>query len=115
MNTGMTIATIFSLLLALATAGDASKHQAGVSSPAAIRGHNLNHNETLVRDAAPLQRTDDWSLWLSSEQAFDPASLFIQFLSYRAGGQCSPMVCGSNHNETFVRDTTPMESAPSAT
>ena len=40
-------------------------------------GHNLNHNETLVRDT--------------------------QFKPPISGG-CSPIVCGSNHNETFVRD-----------
>ena len=112
MNTGMTIATIFSLLLALATAGDATKHQAGVSdSPAGVRGHNLNHNETLVRDTALVQRADDWSLWLSGEHSFDPASLLIQFSFYRADATCAPWIRGVNlnHNETLVRDTMPME------
>jgi hypothetical protein len=62
-----------------------------------------NHNETLVRDAVPSQ-PDELSLWLSGEQAFSAAPLLSQFLIYRAGGQCSPLICGSNHNETLVRD-----------
>lgn len=109
MNAGMTIATIFSLLLALATAGDAAKHQAGVSdSPAGIRGSNLNHNETLVRDTALVQQSNDWSLWMSDERSF-AASVLIQFSMYRPGPGCSPWVCGSNHNETLVRDAAPMK------
>jgi hypothetical protein len=27
-----------------------------------------------------------------------------QFLVYRAGGQCSLLVCGSNHNETLISE-----------
>jgi hypothetical protein len=102
MNTGMTIATIFSLLLALATAGDATRHQARVSDSTAIRGQNLNHNETMVRDTTLNQRTEDWSLWLSGEQAFAPVSLLVQFSFYRPGLVCPPIMC--NHNETLVRD-----------
>ncbi|HJZ67639.1 MAG TPA: hypothetical protein VKF81_05935 [Blastocatellia bacterium] len=46
----LTIATILSLLLALATAGNTTS-SATVSQPTAPSGVNLNHNETLVRDA----------------------------------------------------------------
>ncbi len=57
MNAGMTLAMIISLLLALSTGGDATKQQAGVNgSPAAPRGQNLNHNETLVRDTVLIER-----------------------------------------------------------
>ncbi len=56
MNAGMTLAIVFSLVLTLAAAGGAVGYQAGVSnSPAAVRGTNLNHNETLVRDTGPMK------------------------------------------------------------
>ena len=110
MSIGMNIALI--LALALAAIGSSTRDQADVSNrPAEVRGLNLNHNETLVRDAAPPQRADDWSLWLSAEQAFATTSLLSQFLSYRDGASCSPWVCGANHNETLVRDLAPPQRA----
>ena len=130
-NVGMNIALI--LALALAATGSSIKYQVDVSnSNSAVRGHNLNHNETLVRDngfktvgptncpkwlcggnhnetlvrdAATPQRADDWSLWLSGVQTFALASLLSQFSTYRAGPGCSKWVCGTNHNETLMRDT----------
>jgi hypothetical protein len=61
------VATV-ALLLAMAAADEATKGQANVSSPSATRGVSsrplpggcdefgcgTNHNETLVRDAAPM-------------------------------------------------------------
>ena len=69
MNTITNLVTIVSLLLALAAAGEATKGQVGASSPSATRGASsrpltggcdefgcgTNHNETLVRDAAPVK------------------------------------------------------------
>jgi hypothetical protein len=108
MNTGMTIALI--LVLALAAIGSSTRYQADVgNSSAGVRGVNLNHNETLVRDTTLVQRADDWSLWRSSEQSFAAAPLLTQFLFYRAGASCSPWICGSNHNETLVRDAVLMK------
>ncbi len=128
MNAGMTL-SIISLLVALATAGGAAKHQAGTGDGPSISGFNLNHNETLVRetnfgkvgpascpkwicganhnetlvrDTALVQQSNDWSLWMSSESF--AASVLMQFSMYRGGPGCSPWVCGSNHNETLVRD-----------
>jgi hypothetical protein len=106
MNVGMNIALI--LALALAATGSSTRYPADVrNSPAAVPGHNLNHNETLVRDTTLTQRADDWSLWLSVEQAFAVAQRFIPFPIYqpRIAG-CGPWGCGQNHNETLVRDTT---------
>ncbi|MBA3354699.1 MAG: hypothetical protein H0U18_01920 [Pyrinomonadaceae bacterium] len=88
MNAGMTIATIFSLLLALATAGDAARYQAGVNDSPAVRGSNLNHNETLVRDTT--------------------GSIKLKATKIGAG-VCPKWVCGANPNETLVRDTAPMK------
>ncbi len=49
MYIGMNLALI--LALALSAIGGATKHQADVrNSSTGVRGHNLNHNETLVRD-----------------------------------------------------------------
>ena len=103
MYIGMNLALI--LALALAAIGISTRYQADVniSSPA-VRGNNLNHNETLVHDEATPPRADDWSLWLGSEQSFAAAPLLTRFLFYRAGASCSPLICGSNHNETLVRD-----------
>lgn len=106
MNTGITIATIFSLLLALATAGGAAKPQAGVSDSPEVRGVNLNHNETLVSDTALVQQSNDWSLWMSDEPAF-ASPLFIQFYLY--SNPCPKWACGTNHSETLVRDMAPMK------
>jgi hypothetical protein len=69
MNTITYLVTIVSLLLAMAAAGEATQGQAGASSPSATRGAfsrdspvgcdewgcGGNHNETLVRDAAPVK------------------------------------------------------------
>lgn len=79
MNTGITLATILSLALALAAAEDALRPRAGLICSPTVCGSN--HNETLVRDPAPMKQPS---------------------------GGCSPLVCGSNHNETLVRDPAPM-------
>jgi hypothetical protein len=108
MYMGLNLALI--LALALAATGISTSYQADVnnSSPA-VRGNNLNHNETLVHDEATPQRAEDWSVWLSGEQSFAAAPLLTQFLFYRAGASCSPWICGSNHNETLVRDAVLMK------
>ena len=55
MNTGMSLIAIVALLLALAAAG-ADTEQAGVNSkPITPSKIVLNHNETLVRDTAPMK------------------------------------------------------------
>lgn len=52
MNQGIVIATILSLLLAVAATGNSPTRQAAVGDgSSSTHGHNLNHNETLVRDA----------------------------------------------------------------
>jgi hypothetical protein len=68
-------------------------------------GQNLNHNETLVRDLAPNQLGIEGNLAMGSQQEFADARLFLLFLPNRTGLTCSPWICGSNHNETFVHDT----------
>ena len=69
MNAVTDFIAIVSLLLALATAGNTTKDQTGVSSPSAASittsrprpgdcdefGCGMNHNETLVRDTAPVK------------------------------------------------------------
>ena len=59
MNAVTSFVAIVSLLLALAAAGGAAKEPAGMSSPPAgqITPSKLaaNHNETLVRDTAPMK------------------------------------------------------------
>lgn len=72
---------------------------------ASVDGHNLNHNETIVRDPAPDQQTNSWSVLLNGEPAVTVGPLLSQFLFYRVGAGCSPWVCGSNHNETLVHET----------
>jgi hypothetical protein len=57
MNAITGFVAIVSLLLALAAAGGTAKPQpqAGTGCPAFACGSEGNHNETLVRDAAPLK------------------------------------------------------------
>ncbi|MCM3905376.1 MAG: hypothetical protein ND866_27075 [Pyrinomonadaceae bacterium] len=102
MYIGINLALI--LALALAAIGGSTKYQPDVSNRSAgIRGQNLNHNETLVRDTTLSLRAD--TPGSSGEQSF-ASRLFSLFSFYRAGPGCSKWVCGANHNETLVRDTT---------
>lgn len=59
MDTAMSWITVISLLLALATVGGTVKQQSGADSPPAgtVTASKLatNHNETLVRDSAPMK------------------------------------------------------------
>ena len=59
MNAVTGLVAIVSLLLALAAAGGTAEEPAGVSSPPARRitpsKLATNHNETLVRDTAPVE------------------------------------------------------------
>jgi hypothetical protein len=69
MDAIMNLAVTVALLLALAAAGDATKDQVGASSSPATHsissrpltgcddefGCGTNHNETLMRDAAPMK------------------------------------------------------------
>jgi len=99
MNAATILGTLLSLLLAAATAGNRS----GVNGPAdrpAPPGHNLNHNETFVRDDID-NPTLTLSSWLTREHASLIAPVLMH-LSY-SGLTCSPWVCGSNHNETLLR------------
>jgi hypothetical protein len=53
MNAVTGFVTIISLLLALAAAGGTASPRVGGSCPPFACGSDGNHNETLVRDAAP--------------------------------------------------------------
>ena len=69
MDAIMNLVATVALLLAMAAAGEATKDQVGASSPPATHsissrplpggcddwGCGTNHNETLVRDAAPVK------------------------------------------------------------
>jgi len=90
-----TLATIISLVLGLGAAASTTSP----TEPTALRGHNLNHNQTLVRDEVALQRSNTSNFQLTTTQTLGP--LVLQLFS---GFVCSPIVCGSNHNETVVRD-----------
>ena len=106
MNAGMNFIAVVSLLLALATAGAAVKDQAKGKSPDTrqIRPSKivLNHSETMMRDAKPVQQLDAWAQWLTSLQLF----VFDRVSSYasRGIGGCEEFGCGGNHSETFVQD-----------
>lgn len=107
MNAVTSFVAIVSLLLALATAGGAAKQQAEVNSPAAARDITpskivLNHNETMVSDAALVQQADTLSEWLTSLQAY----VFTRFSTYvPGGGGCDDdWGCGMNDSETLARD-----------
>ena len=63
-----------------------------------------NHNETFVRDATA-GPADKWLTWVSNERLFAEVPLLFTLMTYRSGFGCSPTVCGTNHNETLVRDT----------
>ena len=126
MNAGLTLATIISMLLTIAGSNDPSaakkKQQEaeqqlsdnkdrttggflGTANGVVPTGQNLNHNETLVRDLAPNQLGTEANLLMGSHPEFADARLFLFFVANRTGFTCSPWICGSNHNETFVRDT----------
>jgi len=47
--------------------------------------------------------SNGWSLQTGTKESFS-TSLLFSFLSYRISGDCSPMVCGANHNETMMFD-----------
>ena len=102
MNIATSFIAIVSLLLALATADTATKQQseeqsratAAETSPSKIA---LNHNETMVSDAALTQDASLWSRWVTSVQAF--------FFSRPTPGGCDEFGCGMNHNETMLRET----------
>ena len=55
MYAAINLIAIVSLLISLASAGGATKDQAQVKPPPEMYGKNLNHNETLVRDTAPVK------------------------------------------------------------
>jgi hypothetical protein len=101
MNAATILGTVLSFLVAVATAGNT----AGINAPSdrpAPSGQNLNHNETFVQDTASYQTPDAWILWLTPDEATAVAPVLIR-LSY-SGFTCSPTVCGSNHNETLLRE-----------
>ena len=105
MNAGTGLVAIVSLLLALAGAGGAATEQAGVDSQAArpitTSKLGLNHNETLVSDATPLQQADTWGQWLTSMHSF----VIERFSTYVPWPVvCEDWGCGMNHNETMVSD-----------
>jgi hypothetical protein len=123
MNAGLTLAMIISMLLAMGVSSDpnvAKKKQQeaeqqlsdnkdktsggflGTGNGVTPTGHNLNHNETLVRDLAPNQLAIEGNLSMGSQQEFADTRLFLLFLANRTGLTCLPLVCGSNHNETFL-------------
>jgi hypothetical protein len=104
MNTGLVFTAILSLLLALTTADQPNKPQAGSTSSIAIPGNNLNHNETFVRDSTLAQRFADRSLGMNGKQPSFLAGLLLSFSQYRTLAGCYGWVCGSNHSETLVRD-----------
>ena len=68
-----------------------------------LNGVNLNHNESLIRETTVNQPAQVGTLSMSDKQEFTVAGLLFQFAMY-TGIQCLPLVCGSNHNETFVRE-----------
>jgi hypothetical protein len=101
MNAVTSFVAIVSILLALAAGGSTAKEQAQANPPQ-VRNITpskivLNHNETMVSDAALVQRAGTWSQWLKSIQAF--------FFTRPIPGGCEEFGCGGNHNETMVSDT----------
>jgi len=105
----LTLTMIISMLLAMGASGNpdaamkrqqeetlaAAKDKNGgtlwgtLIGGATAAGNNLNHNETFVRDLAPNQQTNSWSVLLNSEPAVTVGSLLSQFLIYRVGGGCA--------------------------
>lgn len=105
MNAVTGFVAIVSLLLALATAGDARKDQAKVDAPPRNITPSkiaINHNETMVRDATSVQQPDAWAEWWTNVQDFVFANLITYDL--RDKGGCDDWGCGTNHNETMVSD-----------
>ena len=98
MNAATFVAITLSLVLAAATSGVATGSNTPSDRPAPP-GHNLNHNQTFIHDTDHQTSTVE-SHWLSPEQAATVAPILIHFS--HIGGGCSPIVCGSNHNETFL-------------
>src|SRR5690242_20108398 len=100
MNAATFIATLLSLMLAASIAANSTGNNSAMERPAPP-GVNLNHNETLVNDTA-YQSSNVGRSWLMPDQAATVAPVLIQIL--KIGGNCSPMICGANHNETFLSD-----------
>ena len=93
MNTATILGTIVSLLLA--TAALSSTRTNSATEKPAPPGHNLNHNETLLREISEKSPPD--------VQALDYIRTGLVRLVYSGFG-CSPTVCGTNHNETLLRN-----------
>jgi hypothetical protein len=105
MNAVTSFVALASLLLALGTAGVVANKQTGVNSPAASRTITpsklgVNHNETMVSDATTVHQRDTSNEVFKGEQAFG----FVRVLLYPNMAGCPVWMCGSNHNETMVRD-----------
>ena len=105
MNITTSFIAIVSLLLALATADIATIDQSNstcntttVTNPNRIA---LNHNETMVSDEPLAEQSVGWSQLLMSLRGF--------FFSRPSPGGCDEWGCGSNHNETLVRDSAPVK------
>jgi hypothetical protein len=65
-----------------------------------------NESSVLLRTEVVAQREDARNLWMTSE-VIDWSTGSTRFQSANAG--CSSWACTSNHNETLVRDTAPVQ------
>jgi len=90
MNVATILATILSLVLV--TAAASSNSSTALPAPP---GHNLNHNETFVRDTTGKSPAD-----VQSVDYIRPGLIQLAY----SGLTCSPWICGSNHNETLLPD-----------
>ena len=81
--------------------------------PGEMRSFAMSRNEVgrsessaLLRTEAVVRRADAKNLWMTSE-VIDWSTSSTRFQAANSG--CSSRACASNHNETLVRDTTPMK------
>lgn len=90
------------------------KQELLVLEPMQMRTLEMNRSEVLrdersviLRTEVSARRGDARNLWLTSE-VIDWSTGSTR---YRAGGGggCDEWGCGSNHNETLVRDTAPVK------
>jgi hypothetical protein len=63
-----------------------------------------NHNETLLRDVRPAEPAARWSNWFTGGQSFAASEIILLFSTLTVRDRCDEYVCGTNHNETLLRD-----------
>ena len=94
--------------------GTAVKHGTLVLEPGQMKTFEISRSEVeryertmMLRTEVSLRRADAKRIWMTSE-VIDLSTGSTRFQPI-TGSDCDEFGCGTNHNETLVRDTSPMQ------